>query len=55
MKINQQENFKFELKEVSFAELKAIRDACQEYAKQGSTRALAVYREIKNFIENQSV
>jgi len=55
VKIDQKENFSFDFKEVSFAELKVIRDACQEYAKQGSTRALAVYQEIESFIENQSV
>lgn len=48
-------NSVFDLKEVSFAQLKTIRDACLAFAKQGSSAAGAVAAEINKFMDNMTV
>ncbi len=55
MIVEQGQAMRFTLKEVSFAELKTLRDACREYTKQGSAQSEKLYQTIEAFISAQTV
>lgn len=52
MKLAQQpDKQNFSASEISFAELKTIRDACKAHAKGGSAAAAKIAAEIEKFLE----
>ena len=45
----------FQMKDISFGQLKTLRDACAAYAKQGSAAADAIASEIRKFLDQSTI